>query len=47
MALFRLPPHYVFDYKPIYYDARKERRKAVRQQVRKELGKETDPDAYK
>ncbi len=47
MALFKLPSHYVFDYKPIYYDPRKERREAVRQQVRKELGKETDPNAYR
>ncbi len=47
MALFKLPSHYVFDYKPIYYDPNKERREAVRQQVRKELGKESDPNAYR
>ncbi len=47
MGLFNLPPHYVFDYKPMYYDKDKERRKAVRNQVRKELGMETDSDAYR
>ncbi len=47
MALFRLPPHYVFDYKPMFYDSKKERREAVRKQVRHELGIEQDPNAYK
>ncbi len=47
MALFRLPPHYVFDYKPMYYDKNKERRETVKKQVRRELGLENDPEAYK
>jgi len=47
MALFKLPSHYVFDYKPIFYDPRKERREATRKQVRKELGLENDPNAYR
>ena len=44
---FKLPSHYVFDYKPMFYDPKKERREAVRKQVRYELGLEHDPQAYK
>ncbi len=47
MGLFSLPPHYVFDYKPRFYDPNKERRKATREQVRRELGLDSDPNAYK
>ena len=38
MAFFKLPGHYVFDYKPIYYDPRKEKREKRFQNIRKELG---------
>jgi len=44
---FKLPSHYVFDYKPLFYDPKKERREAVRKQVRHELGLEHDPQAYR
>ncbi len=47
MALFRLPSHYVFDYKPMFYDPKKERRETVRKEVRRELGLEEDPYAYR
>ncbi len=47
MAFFKLPSHYVFDYKPMFYDPKKERRETVRKQVRRELGLENDPHAYR
>ena len=47
MAFFKLPSHYVFDYKPMFYDPKKERRDTVRKEVRRELGLEQDPNAYR
>ena len=44
MAFFRLPGHYVFDYKPIYYDPEKEKREKRIQRIKKELGIETPID---
>ncbi len=42
MALFKLPAHYVFDYKPIYYDPRKEDREKRLKRIKKELGIEIE-----
>ncbi len=42
MAFFRLPGHYVFDYKPLYYDPEKEKRQKRIQRIKKELGIETE-----
>ncbi len=42
MAFFKLPGHYVFDYKPIYYDPQKEKREKRFQKIRKELGVDED-----
>ena len=41
MAFFRLPGHYVFDYKPLYYDPEKEKRQKRVERIKKELGIET------
>ena len=44
MALFKLPGHYVFDYKPLYYDPKKEEMQKRVQRIKKELGVELDDD---
>jgi hypothetical protein len=44
MAFFRLPDHYVFDYKPIFYDPKKEEREKRVQRIKKELGIDVDRD---
>lgn len=41
-AFFKLPKHYVFDYKPLYYDPKKEERKERFSKIRKELGVEQE-----
>jgi len=38
MALFKLPGHYVFDYKPIFYDPVKEEKEKRLERIKKELG---------
>jgi len=42
MAFFKLPAHYVFDYKPMYYDPRKEEREKRVNRIKKELGIEVE-----
>lgn len=42
MGLFKLPGHYVFDYKPIFYDPKKEEREKRLERIKKELGVEDD-----
>ncbi len=37
----KLPGHYIFDYKPMYYDAKKEEREKKEKQFKQELGLET------
>lgn len=44
MALFKLPGHYVFDYKPLYYDPKKEDRVKRINRIKKELGIEIEND---
>lgn len=50
MGLFsKQSSHYVFDYKPIYYDPKKESREKRFKKIRKELGikeEEVDKDSY-
>jgi uncharacterized membrane protein len=40
--LFKQPSHYVFDYKPLFYDPKKEDREKRMEQIKKELGIETE-----
>ncbi len=40
----KLPGHYVFDYKPMYYDARKEEREKKEKEVKRELGIEQEEE---
>ncbi len=47
MALFKLPEHYVFDYKPIYYDPKKEEREKRLRQIKQELGIENEKNDFK
>ena len=47
MALFKLPEHYVFDYKPIYYDPKKEEREKRLQKIKEELGIEDNNKEFK
>lgn len=41
-SLFKTPGHYVFDYKPIYYDPRKESREKRLRSIKKEMGIEVE-----
>ncbi len=43
----RLPGHYVFDYKPIYYDERKEELAKKEKEAKRELGIEEETTEYK
>jgi len=45
MAFFKLPDHYVFDYKPLYYDPQKEKLQKRIENIKKELGIDEDKDA--
>lgn len=44
---FKPPSHYVFDYKPLYYDPRKEEREKKEKEYKKELGIEETEEEYK
>ena len=46
MGIFfiKLPEHYVFDYKPMYYDPQKEEREKRFKQIDKELGLNKDKE---
>lgn len=44
MALFKLPDHYVFDYKPRYYNPQKEQLEKRVERIKKKLGIEDDKD---
>lgn len=41
---FKLPKHYVFDYKPIYYDPKKEEREKRFRKIRKQMGVKDEND---
>lgn len=40
--LFRVPEHYVFDYKPIYYDEKKEKRELREKMLTREVADESE-----
>lgn len=42
MAFFKLPDHYVFNYKPRYYDPQKEQMEKRVQKIKKKLGIEDE-----
>jgi len=44
MAFIKLPGHYVFDYKPMYYDPKKEEREKRVKRIKNELGVEVDKE---
>ncbi|MDO6738298.1 hypothetical protein [Wenyingzhuangia sp. 2_MG-2023] len=43
---FKPTGHYVFDYKPRYYDERKERLEALEQRYKNERSKDNNDDEY-
>ncbi|MEA3451112.1 MAG: hypothetical protein U9Q83_04330 [Bacteroidota bacterium] len=44
MAFLKLPGHYVFDYKPMFYDPKKEEREKRVKRIKQELGVEVDKE---
>ena len=44
---FRLPNHYIFDYKPMYYDPEKEKREKREKTIKSELKIEDKNEEYK
>lgn len=45
ITFFKLPGHYIFDYKPRYYDEAKERREEMIAQAKREAGIKDDDEA--
>ena len=45
--LFRMPEHYIFDYKPLYYDERKEKREKREQTIKNEIDGASQKEDYK